>query len=427
MPVISILGLQWGDEGKAKVLDALSAKAAIVARYQGGANAGHTTVVDGVKYKFHLVPSGMLNPKTVNVIANGVAVDFDQLLIEIKGLRDQGVDVQPGRLVVSDRATVVLPYHKALDGIEEETLGEKKLGTTKRGIGPTYGDKHSYKGFRVCDFANAASVRERLKRRLEIVNRQLTTVYQRDAIDADAMINDMLAKYEQVAPFVGDTVTMLNDSADRDDLILLEGAQGALLDVDFGVYPYTTATSTTLGQCCGTGLPPKRISKTIGVMKAYTSRVGGGPFPTELFDSVGQGIRDRGGEYGTTTGRPRRIGWLDIVALRHAVRITGVDEIAMNHLDTIGAEPVIRISTAYLDPETGKTVSAFPASFETLARMKPVLEDHPGWPDARLRSCRTYDALPDAAKNYIRRIEELLGVKVATVSVGPGREETIRR
>lgn len=421
MSATVIVGLQWGDEGKAKVLDALAEEADMVVRYQGGSNAGHTVVVGGEKYAFHLVPSGILRLGRACVIGNGVVVEPRLLLEEIGQLEARGVEVK-GSLIVSDRAHLVMPYHRRL----EEAKGKaQKLGTTRRGIGPCYVDKMARVGIRVCDLYMPEGLRRRVLQRVEEVNNLLQKVYDEEPLDGEKIVSEYLEYAEELAPFVTDTVRYLNRALDEGKNLLFEGAQGSLLDVDFGTYPYVTSSnSTSCGVTSGSGVGPTRIDKIIGVVKAYTTRVGEGPFPTELTDELGQKLRDLGREYGTTTGRPRKCGWLDAVGVRYALEINHVDSIAITKLDILSGFDEVKICKAYR-LAGGEVTERFPAKLEDLVSAEPVYESLHGW-DEETESARTAEELPREARRYVERVAEILGVRVELVSVGSGRDATIR-
>jgi adenylosuccinate synthase len=423
MPNTVLVGAQWGDEGKGKVIDVLTAQADLVVRYQGGSNAGHTVIVAGHKYVLHLVPSGILHPGKQCVIGNGVVVDPLALIEEIRMLEKEGVVVQ-GRLTVSDRAHLVLRYHNALDKADEAARGAgKKIGTTGRGIGPTYRDKVCRTGLRMGDLLER-DFADRLAANVAAANRALA------ALGAPALDGGELQKtYDEAAraltPYIADTVEIVNAADRAGRQILLEGAQGTMLDVDFGTYPFVTSSNPTSGGACtGTGLSPRRIERVIGVIKCYTTRVGEGPFPTELLDAVGEDLRQRGGEFGATTGRPRRCGWFDAVVARYAQAVNGVDLWAFTKLDVLDPLPVIRICTAYeLD---GRRITSMPASLAAFQRCKPVYEEMPGWQQSTSQITR-YEDLPAAARAYVERLVTLCGGgKLGILSVGPGRETTLR-
>lgn len=419
-----IIGAQWGDEGKGRVVDCLAGRVDAVVRYQGGANAGHTVIVEGEKYVFHLLPSGMLYSGKLCVIGNGVVVDPEQLLLELGELQEQGKD--RARLVVSGSAHVVLPYHKLLDGADEKFRGrDKKIGTTGRGIGPCYVDKYNRMGIRVEDLLDPDVLRDKLTFNLEVKNLILSRVYGLDPIAFDEIYNKALDWGHSLAPYVGDGILEVNRAMDSGKAILLEGAQGTLLDVDHGTYPFVTSSHPVAsGGCLGAGIGPSQVDRVIGIVKAYCTRVGDGPFPTEDFGSEGQGLRDRGYEYGATTGRPRRCGWLDMVALKHAVRVNGMTHIALTKLDVLGGEKEIKVCTAYR--VDGKETPDFTSNTHLLARVEPKYDTFPGWTED-ISGCRKFEELPQAAQDYVKAIEEMTGVPIALIGVGPGREETISR
>ncbi|MHC4247571.1 MAG: adenylosuccinate synthase [Planctomycetota bacterium] len=423
MPATVVVGLQWGDEGKAKVLDELSARADIVCRYQGGANAGHTVVVDGEKYKFHLVPCGVARPGKPCYVGNGVALDPAALLEEIRHFEGRGLEVRD-RLVISNRAHVVMPYHKAVEALAEKALGDAKIGTTLRGIGPCYADKYSRTGFRMADVVRDGFA-ERAKARLEGVNAIVEGVYGEKPLTFEEAVAPAIEAARELAPMVGDVSELLNDALEAGREILFEGAQATLLDIDFGTYPFVTSSSASaLGVPAGAGVAPWRIGHIVGLLKAYTTRVGAGPFPTEADDDAGPRLREKGAEFGTTTGRPRRCGWFDAVASRYAVRLNGVHEVAVSKLDVLSGEPVVKIATAYRLPD-GSTTKLFPATLDDLAAVEPVYEEHEGWTEP-LGDAREPADLPDAARRYVERLTELAGVGAALVSVGEDRGATIR-
>jgi adenylosuccinate synthase len=428
MPSLCVVGMQWGDEGKGKLIDCLSAQADVVVRYQGGSNAGHTVVVDGRKTILHLLPSGILHDGCLCVIGNGVVVDPEELLGEIDALTARGVDfgsagASPSRLLISDRAQVVMPYHKALDEASEAAKGAAKLGTTLRGIGPCYVDKVSRCGIRMVDLIRPAALEARLRANLDATNKVLTGVYGREPLSLQPMLDAAVAFGQRLRPHVADTVTFLHRALAEGRKMLFEGAQGALLDLDFGTYPYLTSSNASVcGIPAGTGVPPSRLTSVLGVVKAYTTRVGAGPFPTEMHGPLGDRVREDGGEYGSTTGRARRCGWLDAVALRYAVGINGTTGVAITKLDVLDRQPVLRICTAYR--HEGRLHDTFPSDLETLEQCEPQYEEMPGWQSPTPQATRL-DDLPPAAQSYLRRIHDLLGVPVQIVSVGNDRSQTI--
>lgn len=425
MSNVVVFGAQWGDEGKGRFVDYLAEHADAVVRYQGGNNAGHTVGVDGKIYKLRLIPSGILYKDKLNVIANGVVVDVEGALNEIKKLRSEGVDC--GNLRISDRAHVVMPYHKVLDELSEKYKAGSgaQLGTTKNGIGPAYVDKSERTGIRLTDLLDNETFPELLKKNLEFKNLIITKVYGAEPLDYAEMLKKYTALAEEIRPYVCDTVLLLNDMAKQGKSLLFEGAQGSLLDVDFGTYPYVTASHpTAVGIPAGTGLPLKTVDKVIGVVKAYTSRVGAGPFATELFDETGDALRVKGGEFGTVTGRPRRIGWLDLVLVNHSARISGMDYIAVTRMDTLAGFDKVKVCTGYkLD---GKIIDYYPASLKELSRCEPVFEEFEGWSDS-ISECRTYEELPPSAKKYLEKIESVTGVKIAMIGVGADRSASITK
>jgi adenylosuccinate synthase len=414
-----VFGMQWGDEGKGKIIDLLSKDFDVVARTQGGSNAGHTVVVNDQKFILHLIPSGILRDNASCVIGNGVVLDPEQLLAEIAELTERGIQVD-GKLMLSDRAHVVMPYHKALDAAKEAALGDRKIGTTLRGIGPAYGDKIARVGIRVCDLIDPKVCCEKLGNYIPLVNKMLADIYDAPPVDLAETTDWALRCGEQIKPMVADTVEFLNNAVQQGRSILFEGAQGCLLDIDFGTYPFNTSSNSSVGgMSTGSGVPPSKLGKVVGVLKAYTTRVGSGPFPTELSDAVGEELRERGGEFGATTGRPRRCGWFDAVAARLSTRINGVDALAITKLDVLGGIDTLKICTAYeID---GREVTAFPAQVETLAKARPVYIEMPGWPG---------EAAPDgvlhpAAAAYVNKLCDLLGVPAMLVSVGSERDQTL--
>jgi len=410
---IAIIGLQWGDEGKGKITDYFASFADCVVRYQGGNNAGHTVVVNGKKYKFHLMPSGVLQGKKV-VIAHGVVVNPEVLLNEIDLLEKNGFKVD---LMLSDRAHVIMPYHILLDGAEEKFRG-RKIGTTKRGIGPCYADKIARHGIRVCELVDENLFKEKIETIMPIKKRVLSAY----EIKLDKEFFEEYAEYgRKLKKYVGDTIAFLNSIIDEKK-VLFEGAQGTLLDVDYGTYPYTTSSNPTIGGIfTGAGISPKKIEKVIGVAKAYTTRVGEGPMPTEEKGKIGDYLAEKGGEYGTTTGRKRRCGWIDLVALKYACKINGVDEIALTKLDVLDGLEEIKICTAY--EYEGKSVRDFPSSIRFLENCKPIYETLPGWNGSAGK--KRYEDLPLNAKKYIEFIEDELNTPIKIISTGAGREETI--
>ena len=428
MPATVIVGLQWGDEGKAKVLDALAGKADIIVRYQGGANAGHTVVIGAERFAFHLVPSGILRERKVCVIANGCVVDPGELLSEVQALQARGIRIDGSNLLLSERAHLVMPYHKLLDQLSEkrkETSGQAKIGTTGRGIGPAYVDKAARSGLRVVDLARPEQFRARVAERLAELNPVLRALYDQGPLDATAVADEVLRFADALKPFVADTAAYINGALKKGRRLLFEGAQGSLLDIDHGTYPFVTSSNATSGGAAtGSGISLRLIRRILGVAKAYTTRVGSGPFPTELTDQLGARLRERGGEFGTTTGRPRRCGWFDAVATRYGVEVSGADAVALTKLDVLTGERELRVCTAYR--VDGKLLERLPADAGILQRAEPVYETHPGWSEVPDQA-RSFGKLPRAARAYVRRVEELLGIPVAYVGVGKTRDALIRR
>jgi len=423
MATTCVLGAQWGDEGKARVIDLLAESADLVVRYQGGNNAGHTVVYDGETYRLHLVPSGILRPGKINVVAHGVVVDPEKLLEEIAGLRTRGVRIAEN-LVISDRAHLVMPWHKRLDQAREKAAGDKAHGTTGRGIGPCYADKVSYRGIRVGDLFQNEWFEERLRVNIAEKNPILTKVYGEEPLDFESILASYRHLAEGLRPFVADAVGLLLEARAEGKEILFEGAQGVMLDVDLGSYPFVTGSnSCALGVPSGTGLPPRDLDRVVGVAKAYTTRVGAGPFPTEDLGPQGDRLRDVGREYGTTTNRPRRCGWFDAVALRYAVRSNGVDSLVLTKLDVLGGFESIKVCVAYDTPE-GRT-DRVPSTAAGLESVVPVYREFPGFPED-VSGCRTLDELPANARDYVDFLEREVGVSIGLVSVGPSREQVIR-
>jgi adenylosuccinate synthase len=418
-----VLGLQWGDEGKGKVIDLLADKTNVVVRCQGGANAGHTVVVNGKKSVLHLLPSGILHDQAHCVIGNGVVVDPIALCTELDELKSGGYDPSK-RLLVSDRAHLVLPCHKALDAAFEKRKGDAKVGTTLRGIGPCYADKVARTGLRCGELRDLVIFEKKLRALLNDVNAQLVYLGA-DTMNIDKCVADIMPSCVRVAPFVADTVAFLHEAAQKKSCFLFEGAQGVLLDIDYGTYPFVTSSNTGVGGViAGSGLSHKQLGTVIGVVKAYSTRVGSGPFPVELNDAKGDAIRKRGGEFGATTGRPRRCGWLDLVAVRFSCRLNGVDAIALTKLDILDIEDNIPVCVAYeLD---GKRIDTIPANIDDLARVKPIYETLPGWKKP-INAVRNFAQLPAEAQQYIAFIERHTGVAIRWIGTGPGREEIVVR
>jgi adenylosuccinate synthase len=423
MSTLVIVGSQWGDEGKGKITDYLAEKADVVVRYQGGNNAGHTVEKNGIQYKLHLIPSGILYPDKICIIGNGVVLDPGSLIDEINTLKSQEISVE--NLKISDRAHIVLPYHIKLDELEESSKGENDIGTTKRGIGPCYMDKSERVGIRVCDFVDPETFKEKLMINVQKKNEIIAKIYGSEKMDFEKIYEEYMNYAEILKPYIADTTSLLYDLIKKGKKVLFEGAQGTLLDIDLGTYPYVTASHPISGGVTvGAGIGPTMINDVVGVVKAYTTRVGKGPFPTELFDEEGDFLREKGHEYGTTTGRPRRCGWLDIVIVNYAVRVSGIRTFALTKLDTLTGLKKIKICTRYR--YNGKIINNFPASLKDLAMCEPVYEELDGWTED-ITNIKKFEDLPQNAKKYVERIEELTGINASIISVGPGREKTIIR
>lgn len=421
MPVIAVIGAQWGDEGKGKVVDLLAQKARVVVRFSGGDNAGHTVVNPYGEFRLHLIPSGIFSSHVVCIIGNGTVINPAVLIDEMDQLNQRGVDTS--RLFISDRAHLVMPYHLLLDGLEEESRAGKALGTTRRGIGPAFADKAARLGIRTGDLLDKEVLMERLRLILDGKNIILTKIYGVSPLSLDEVYSQYCQYGERLAPYIRETTIMLEEALNREELVLLEGAQGALLDPDFGTYPYTTSSSPLAGGgCLGAGLGPTKISRILGVFKAYCTRVGAGPMPTELRDETGDLIRERGHEYGTTTGRPRRCGWFDAVAARFSTRINGFTGAVITRLDILDTFPHLKICVGYkLD---GRTIDYFPGSVADLEKCQPIYEELAGW-QTPTNHIRDYEQLPLEARQYVARLEELTSCPVNLISVGAGREQTI--
>ena len=424
MPANIVIGTQWGDEGKGKVIDILASRAQVVVRSQGGNNAGHTVVSGGQTYKLHLVPSGILYPDTQCLIGAGVVMDPKDFIGELDEMERRGVSTK--NLKIDPRAHVVMPWHITLDGLSEAFRGGNDIGTTKRGIGPTYMDKYERCGIRVCDLIDPVLFEQKARSTGELKNKIITAVYGGQAHDLDAVIAEYKAYGERLKPYVADVSVLTYEAYKAGKTILFEGAQATLLDIDFGTYPFVTSSHPLSGGVTiGTGIGPKMIDNIIGVAKAYTTRVGKGPFPTELFDETGDTIRNKGGEFGTTTGRPRRTGWFDAVIVRHSVRVNGLDGLAINKLDTLSGIGDLKICTGYVKPD-GTKLHDFPSSLEELAECAPIYEEFPGFDDD-ISACRKFEDLPETCRKYIERLEELCECKVVMVGVGPDRDQQIER
>jgi len=422
MAAVVVVGTQWGDEGKGKYIDILSADADYVVRYSGGNNAGHTIVHDGIKYALHLVPSGILRKGKTCIIANGVVIDPAVLVNEIANLSKHGNEL--ARLLISDRAHVIMPWHIELDSLQEESRGSEGLGTTRRGIGPAYADKAERSGIRMVDLIDPDAFREKVYANIKTKNAIIEKVYGGTPLDAEKIIEEYLGYAEKLKPYVTDVNAIIHRALEEGKTVLFEGAQATFLDLDFGTYPYVTSSNPIAGGVCtGAGVGPKMITDVLGVLKAYTSRVGSGPFVTEIKNEIGDSIRELGHEYGTTTGRPRRCGWLDAVMVKYAARLNGLTGLCLNHLDTVGKLDSIKICVAYkLD---GKVIDYYPSNLKELARCEPVYEEFESWKDSDISRINRYEMLPFAAKKYLRRIEELIGIPIKYVGVGPGRDQVI--
>lgn len=421
MAVIAIIGAQWGDEGKGKIVDFLAEKADVVVRFSGGDNAGHTVVNPKGEFGLHLVPSGIFSPRATCIMGNGMVINPGVLIDEIDKLNKRGVNTS--RLFISDRAHLIMPYHILLDGLEEDARGGKAIGTTRKGIGPAFADKTARLGIRTGDLLDKELLLERLRAVLDYKNAILTKVYGLNPLSLEDVYTQYCRYGERLAPYIRDTTVMLEEALERNELVLMEGAQGVLLDPDFGTYPYTTSSSPlAAGSCLGAGLGPTSISHILGVFKAYCSRVGSGPMPTELKGEIGDWIRERAHEYGTTTGRPRRCGWFDGVAARFSQRINGFTSAAITRLDVFDALPELKVCVGYkLD---GEVINHFPASAAALERCEPVYEELPGW-NISTNNIRQYGQLPPEARRYITRLEELISCPVSLISVGQKREQAI--
>lgn len=421
MPALVLLGAQWGDEGKGKATDLLGGSVDYVVRYQGGNNAGHTVVVGDQKYALHLLPSGILSPGCTPVIGNGVVIDPAVLLSELSGLNERGVDTS--KLLISGNAHLITPYNVTLDKVSERFLGKRKIGTTGRGIGPTYADKINRVGIRVQDLYDESILVQKVEAALEQKNQLLAKVFNRRAIEAEGIVEEMLQYAEQIKPFVADTTLILNNAIDDGKVVLFEGGQGTLLDVDHGTYPFVTSSNPTAGGACtGAGVGPTKISRVIGILKAYTTRVGSGPFPTELLDADGEALRRIGGERGVTTGRDRRCGWFDAPIARYATRVNGLTDFFLTKLDVLTGWEQIPVCVAYeID---GKRVEELPYNQTDFHHAKPIYENLPGWSED-ITKAKTFSDLPKNARAYVKALEEMSGAPISAIGVGPGRTETI--
>jgi adenylosuccinate synthase len=423
MPAIVLVGAQWGDEGKGKATDLLGSAVDYVVKFNGGNNAGHTIVIGGEKYALHLLPSGILTPTCTPVIGNGVVIDLAVLFEEIDALEARGVDTS--RLLVSANAHIIAPYNRVLDKVNERFLGSRKIGTTGRGIGPTYADKMSRTGIRVQDLFDEKILRQKVEAALEFKNQVLAKIYNRRAIEVDEVLDELLAYAERLRPMVSDTSLVLEQALNEGKTVLMEAGQATLLDVDHGTYPFVTSSNATSGGACtGSGIPPTRIDRVIAILKAYSTRVGEGPFPTELLDDQGDFLRNTGAEFGTTTGRPRRCGWVDTVVGRYATRINGVTDFVITKLDVLTGLEKIPVCVAY-DVE-GVRHDEMPVNQTDFHHAEPVYEELDGWSED-ISGCRTFEELPENAQRYVLRVEELIGARVSAVGVGPSRDATISR
>jgi len=422
MPAIVLIGAQWGDEGKGKATDLLGERVQWVVRYQGGNNAGHTVVLpDGQDFALHLIPSGILTPGVTNVIGNGVVVASGVLLEELAGLESRGIDT--GRLLISADAHLIMPYHVEIDKVTERYLGKAKIGTTGRGIGPAYQDKVARVGVRAQDLLDEKILRQKVEAALEFKNQVLVKVYNRRALDPDQVVDTVLEQGARFAHRIADTRLLLDEALTRGETVLLEGSQGTLLDVDHGTYPFVTSSNPTAGgACAGSGIGPTRITAVMGILKAYTTRVGSGPFPTELTDEMAAWLRKTGGEIGVTTGRPRRVGWFDAVIGRYAARVNGITDFFLTKLDVLSGLEAVPVCVAYeID---GRRVEEMPMTQTDLHHAVPVYEELPGWWED-ISHCRTFEDLPVAAQDYVQRVEELCRARVSAIGVGPGRDQTV--
>lgn len=420
MASVVVVGSQWGDEGKGKITDFLGESADVIARSQGGDNAGHTIHAQGKVLKLRLIPSGILYPDKLSIIGNGVVVNPESLVAELDYLAENGVTAD--NLRISDRAHVILPYHIELDRLQEVSKGDQKIGTTNRGIGPAYMDKAARTGIRMVDLLDKDIFAAKLRENLDFKNQLFTKIYGGKALNFDDIFEPFYAYGQRLKQFVTDTSVLLNDALDNDKKVLFEGAQGVMLDIDQGTYPFVTSSNPVAGGVTvGNGVGPTQINRVVGVCKAYTSRVGDGPFPTELLDETGDFLREAGHEYGTVTKRPRRIGWFDSVVMRHAKRVSGLTDLCLNSIDVLTGLETVKICTAY--ERNGETIYHYPASLDELAQCKPIYEEMPGWQED-ITGVKTLAELPENARHYVERVAALVGVNIATFSVGPDRDQT---
>jgi adenylosuccinate synthase len=420
MSTVVVVGTQWGDEGKGKITDFLAESAEVVARYQGGNNAGHTIIIQDKKYKLHLIPSGIFYSNKVCVIGNGMVINPAALLEEIQYIHDNGFSTE--NLKISDRAHVIMPYHMLLDGLEEDRKGDNKIGTTRKGIGPAYMDKAARNGIRIADLLDPEEFESRLRAMVLEKNHLIEQVYGTRGLEVEPILKEYLAFAEVLRPYVVDTSVVLNNSIDQGKRVLFEGAQGVMLDIDQGTYPYVTSSNPTAGGVCiGAGVGPTKINQVIGVAKAYTTRVGDGPFPTEQNNEVGDWIREKGHEYGTTTGRARRVGWFDSVVVRHARRVSGITGLSLNSIDVMTGLDTVKICTAY--KYKGELIEYYPASLKMLSECEAVYEELPGWSED-ITGVRDLADLPENARHYLERVSQLTGIPISIFSVGRNREQT---
>ncbi|MGN7358881.1 adenylosuccinate synthase [Paenibacillus sp. SAF-054] len=420
MSTVVVVGTQWGDEGKGKITDFLAESADVVARYQGGNNAGHTILIDGKKYKLTLIPSGVFYSDKACVISNGTVINPAALIDEINYIHDNGFTTE--NLVISDRAHVIMPYHLVLDALEEDRKGDNKIGTTRKGIGPCYMDKAARNGIRIVDLMDAEEFEQKLRPLMADKNHLIQQVYGGEPLDVEEVLKQYLEYAEVLRKYVKDTSVVLNDAIDAGKKVLFEGAQGVMLDIDQGTYPYVTSSNPSAGGVCnGSGVGPSRIEQVIGVAKSYTTRVGDGPFPTELDNEIGHYIREKGHEYGTVTGRPRRVGWFDSVVVRHTRRVSGLTGLSLNSLDVLTGLDTVKICTGY--KYRGEIITHYPASLKMLSECEAVYEEMPGWHED-ITGAKTLEDLPESTRNYVKRVSELTGIPIAIFSVGRNRSQT---
>lgn len=420
MSSVVVVGTQWGDEGKGKITDFLSENAEVIARYQGGNNAGHTIKFNEETYKLHLIPSGIFNKEKISVIGNGMVVDPKALVAELAYLHEKGITTD--NLRISNRAHVILPYHLKLDEVEELRKGDNKIGTTKKGIGPAYMDKAARVGIRIADLLDREVFEEKLEQNLAEKNRLFERIYEVEGFKKEDILDEYYEYGQQIKQYVCDTSVVLNDALDEGRRVLFEGAQGVMLDIDQGTYPFVTSSNPVAGGVTiGSGVGPSKITHVVGVCKAYTSRVGDGPFPTELHDEIGNQIREVGREYGTTTGRPRRVGWFDSVVVRHARRVSGLTDLSLNSIDVLTGIKTLKICTAYRYND--EVITEYPASLKVLAQCEPIYEELPGWTED-ITAVKSLDELPVNARHYVERVTQLTGIPLSTFSVGPDRTQT---